>query len=102
MTTIVQRQTTTTTSGPLGQVSRILGRLFAKAAAGLSRQAINRRVVAKLAVMTDRELKDIGFVRQDVEDAGTTADDASLLLLARRDERRGARAPLFRNGSSRP
>ncbi|GJE19253.1 DUF1127 domain-containing protein [Methylobacterium marchantiae] len=97
MTPIVHRQTVHRTltpfpTGPLAKVSTALRRLLAQIASGLSRQAINRRVVRKLAVMSDRELKDIGLVRQDVEDAGSGVGDASLLLLARRDERRGARA----------
>lgn len=78
-------------TGRVRQAARIAAGLIAKAAAGLSRQAMNRRVLHKLGVMSDRELKDIGLVRQDIADAATSAGDASLLLLARRDERRIAR-----------
>ena len=41
--------------------------------------------------MTDRELKDIGLIRQDVMDAGAGEADASQFLLVRQDERREAR-----------
>lgn len=67
--------------------------LAARAAEGLSRRAINRRVLHQLGGMSDRELRDIGLVRQDVTDAATLAleTDSTLLLLARRNERRGVR-----------
>lgn len=68
-------------------------RLGAAAAAGVSRAAINRRVVRQLGVMSDRELRDIGLVRQDVLDSATLLldGDASSFLIGRRNERRCAR-----------
>ncbi len=71
--------------------ARLAAGLAAGIAEGLSRRAVNGRVLRKLSVMTERELKDIGLVRQDVADAGASGEDASLFLLARRDERRAAR-----------
>ncbi|WP_019905415.1 DUF1127 domain-containing protein [Methylobacterium sp. 77] len=92
MTTIVQQHRRATRIPEIvKRLSLAVGRLLTEAAEGVSRQAINRRVVRKLSVMTDRELKDIGLIRQDVMDAVTSADDASELLMVRRDERRGAR-----------
>lgn len=70
-------------------------RQMAALAAGLSRAAINRRVVGQLSRMSDRELKDIGLVRQDVRDSEMLLleGDASSFLLGRREERRNARRP---------
>lgn len=63
------------------------------AAGGVSRAALNRRVVRQLSAMSDRDLKDIGLVRQDVLDSATLLleGDASDFLIGRRDERRSAR-----------
>lgn len=74
-------------------VAAVARRLAAQAAEGLSRQAINRRVLSQLGGMSDRELRDIGLVRQDVVDAAALApnQDSTVLLLARRNERRGLR-----------
>lgn len=72
--------------------SRIVAGWWKAAADGLSRHAQNRRVHYRLSVMSDRELRDIGLVRQDVVDAALPGNgDASHLLLARRDERRNGR-----------
>ena len=71
---------------------RIVAGWWKAAAAGLSRQAQNRRVLHRLSAMSDRELRDIGLVRQDVVDAALPGNgDASHLLLARREERHGGR-----------
>jgi hypothetical protein len=70
-----------------------LGGLMARLAAGVSRAAINRRVVGQLSRMSDRELRDIGLVRQDVLDSEMLLleGDASSFLVGRRNERWGAR-----------
>ncbi|GJD38197.1 MULTISPECIES: DUF1127 domain-containing protein [Methylobacterium] len=91
MTTLLKQQAGTGAGDRAGRLARFARRLLAKAAAELSRQAINRRVLHKLSVMTDRELKDIGLIRQDVTDAGAGPADASQFLISRRDERREAR-----------
>lgn len=86
----------TTRPHPAGRLFRSLAafarHLAARAAEGLSRRAINERVLYQLGGMSDRELRDIGLVRQDVVDAATFAQeqDSTLLLVARRNERRGA------------
>lgn len=60
---------------------------------GLSRAAFNTRVLRQLGSMSERELKDIGLIRQDLLDAAALRldGDATNLLLARRDERKAAR-----------
>lgn len=70
-----------------------LGAIFAAAASGISRSAINRRVVRQLSVMSDRELRDIGLSRQDVLDSEILPleGDASCFLIGRRNERRAGR-----------
>jgi len=77
----------------LQAVAHLASGILARIAAGLSRQAINRRVLRQLSAMSERELKDIGLVRQDVADAFVLSGtgDASLFLVARRDERRAGR-----------
>jgi uncharacterized protein YjiS (DUF1127 family) len=67
--------------------------LMARLAAGVSRAAINRRVVGQLSRMSDRELRDICLVRQDVRDSELLLreGDASSFLVGRRNERWGAR-----------
>jgi uncharacterized protein YjiS (DUF1127 family) len=67
--------------------------LLAGISAGLSRQALNVRVLRQLGAMSERELKDIGLARQDVWDAAALPHDgdATTLLLARRAERKAAR-----------
>ncbi|MEE7489498.1 DUF1127 domain-containing protein [Methylobacterium oryzae CBMB20] len=78
-----------------GWLARTVGSVLAVGAevrAGLSRAAMNRRVLQRLSTLSDRELKDIGLTPQDVADAcvpGTS--DAIHLLVGRRDERRRAR-----------
>lgn len=70
--------------------------LLATTASGISRAAINRRVVHELSVMSDREIQDIGLSRQDVWDAECLLreGDASSFLIGRRNERRtGRRVP---------
>jgi uncharacterized protein YjiS (DUF1127 family) len=66
---------------------------LAPMAAGLSRGAINARVLRQLGAMSERELKDIGLVRQDLFDAAALRRDGdpTNLLLARREERKAAR-----------
>lgn len=73
-----------------------LTRWMAAAVAGVSRAAINRRVVGQLSRMSDRDLKDIGLVRQDVLDSQTLLleGDAANFLVGRREERRRARHPV--------
>lgn len=78
------------------RIPAIAGRVAAisrRIAAAVSRDAINRRVLRQLSAMSERDLKDIGLVRQDVVDASSLyADrDASLFLVGRRDERRASR-----------
>ena len=62
-------------------------------AEGLSRAALNRSVVRQLSVMSDRELKDIGLIRQDVWDSEMLLleGDSSSFLIGRREERRQGR-----------
>lgn len=62
-------------------------------AEGLSRDALNRRVLYRLSVLSDRELGDIGLTRYDVMDAVSLGGggDASHFLVSRRDERRSTR-----------
>ncbi|CAA2102850.1 hypothetical protein MBUL_01895 [Methylobacterium bullatum] len=93
MTTLLKPQSATHAGALSGRLAQLARQLLANAAAGLSRQAMNRRVLRKLSVMSDRELKDIGLIRQDVTDAGTGEADASQFLIGRRDERREARRP---------
>ena len=73
----------------LRAVTHVASGILSRIAAGLSRQAINRRVMRQLSAMSERELKDIGLVRQDVADASLLSGigDASVFLVARRDER---------------
>lgn len=77
-------------------IARVAARLTAFGAelrAGLSRAAMNRRVLQRLSTLSDRELKDIGLTPQDVADARVPGTgDAIHLLVGRRDERREARA----------
>ncbi|MGU3359519.1 DUF1127 domain-containing protein [Methylobacterium sp. M6A4_1b] len=81
------------TSSTLALIRSWLMRGAGVAAAGMSRAAINRRVVRQLSVMSDRELRDIGLVRQDVLDSEMLLleGDASSFLVGRRDERRAGR-----------
>ncbi|MCJ2092277.1 DUF1127 domain-containing protein [Methylobacterium sp. J-072] len=59
---------------------------------GLSRVAMNRRVLHRLSTLSARELKDIGLTPQDVADAGVPGrHDAIALLVGRRDARRRGR-----------
>lgn len=79
-----------------GWLARMAGPVLTVAAevrAGLTRAAMNRRVLQRLSTLSDRELKDIGLTRQDVADACVPGTgDAIHLLVGRRDERRHARA----------
>jgi hypothetical protein len=52
------------------------------------RVATNRRVLHRLSVMSDRELRDIGLIRQDLQDADLPGVDAVAFLRERRDARR--------------
>lgn len=77
----------------IARVARSIAEAAAEIRAGLSRAAMNRRVLHRLSALSDRELKDIGLSRQDVADAcGPSVSDAIDLLNGRRDERRQARA----------
>jgi len=75
------------------RTTRSLAEAVAEIRAGLSRAAMNRRVLQRISMLSERELKDIGLSRQDVADAcGPGVSDAIELLNGRRDERRQARA----------
>lgn len=75
------------------RAARVIAEVAAGIRAGLSRAAMNRRVLHRLSTLSDRELKDIGLSRQDVADAcGPGAFDAIDLLNSRREEHRQARA----------
>lgn len=52
------------------------------------RVATNRRVLHRLSVMSDSELRDIGLIRQDVRDADLPGVDAIAFLRGRRDAQR--------------
>ncbi|AIQ90205.1 hypothetical protein A3862_20645 [Methylobacterium sp. XJLW] len=86
---------TATLEARTGRLARMAGTVLALAAeirAGLSRAAMNRRVLQRLSTLSDRELKDIGLTRQDVADACVPGTgDAIHRLIGRRDERRQAR-----------
>lgn len=70
---------------------------LARLRADLSRPAMDRRILHRLAVMSDRELRDIGFVRRDVHDArAPDAGDVATFLVARREARRVLRHQLSR------
>ena len=86
-------ETAAARSSWIARAVRTVAEAAAEIRAGLSRAAMNRRVLQRLSTLTDRELKDIGLTRQDVADAGVPhAGDAIDLLVGRRDERRHARA----------
>ncbi len=54
----------------------------------LSRPALNRRVLYRLSVLSERELADIGLTRADVVEAAMPENgDATHFLVRRRDER---------------
>ncbi|MGH1574121.1 DUF1127 domain-containing protein [Methylobacterium sp. P31] len=78
-----------------GWIARSAGALAAAIAEvrdGLSRAAMNRRVLQRLSTLSARELKDIGLTPQDVADAhAPRTGDAIHLLIGRRDARRRAR-----------
>ncbi|WP_342108913.1 DUF1127 domain-containing protein [Methylobacterium sp. SI9] len=75
------------------RTARAIAEAAAEIRAGLSRAAMNRRVLLRLSMLSERELKDIGLTRQDVADAcGPGAVDAIDLLNGRRAERRRGRA----------
>ena len=86
-------------------VTRVRDRVATFAAwlrADLAGAVRNRRVLHRLASLSDRELKDIGLWRQDVSDAGLIENgDASRFLIGRREARRLAREAYRRGGSSR-
>ena len=77
----------------LERAARLIAGAASKLGEELSRQAMNRRVLRQLSAMSERELRDIGLVRQDLFDASSLSagEDASLLLVDRRNERRAAR-----------
>ena len=71
---------------------RAVAEAAAEVRAGLSRAAMNRRVLHRLSSLSERELKDIGLTPQDLADAGVPGPrDATDLLIGRRDERRRVR-----------
>lgn len=77
----------------LAQAARAIAAAVAEIRAGLSRGAMNRRVLQRLSTLSERELKDIGLSRHDVADAWDPGVvDAIHLLNGRREERRQARA----------
>jgi len=94
-TTSSRTESTSTGAGRavLARARAQLKRWMAAAAEGVSRAAINRRVVWQLSAMSDRELKDIGLMRQDVLDSQSLLleGDASNFLIGRREERRSGR-----------
>ncbi|MCJ2070960.1 DUF1127 domain-containing protein [Methylobacterium sp. J-030] len=76
----------------IARAARAIALVAAGIRAGLSRAAMNRRVLHRLSTLSARELKDIGLTPQDVADAcGSGVFDAIDLLNGRRDERRSAR-----------
>ncbi|WCS27347.1 DUF1127 domain-containing protein [Methylobacterium sp. NMS14P] len=80
-------------SGWLARMAKSVLAVAASARAGLSRTAMNRRVLQRLSTLSDRELRDIGLTPQDVADACVPGTgDAIHLLVGRRDERRRVRA----------
>ncbi|KAB1073612.1 DUF1127 domain-containing protein [Methylobacterium planeticum] len=82
--------------GRLGRAGRLrhgLAGIAAALARFLARLSENRRLLAELGAMSERELRDIGLTRQDAADAAQLhpAEDVGGLLAARRAERRAAR-----------
>ncbi|TXN04222.1 DUF1127 domain-containing protein [Methylobacterium sp. WL64] len=76
----------------LARAARAIAEAAAEVRTGLSRAAMNRRVLHRLATLSERELKDIGLTPQDVADATVPGRrDATDLLIGRRDDRRRAR-----------
>lgn len=74
-----------------GWVTEALARLRAD----LSRPAMDRRILHRLNVIIDRELRAIGFVRRDVHDArAPDAGDVAAFLVARREARHALRRRL--------
>ena len=77
----------------IARAARAMIEVAAEFRAGLSRAAMNRRVLQRLSTLSERELKDIGLSPQDVADACSPGIfDAIDLLNRRREERRQARA----------
>ncbi|MCJ2121589.1 DUF1127 domain-containing protein [Methylobacterium sp. J-077] len=76
----------------LARSVRAIAEAAAEVRAGLSRAAMNRRVLHRLSTLSERELKDIGLTPQDVADAAVPGrHDAIDLLVRRRDSRRRTR-----------
>ena len=81
----------------LAQAARAVAEAAAEVRTGLSRAAMNRRVLHRLSTLSARELKDIGLTPQDVADAAVPGPrDATDLLIGRRNERRRARGADWR------
>lgn len=87
-------------SGMISAIKRVAHRaiavragMVARCAESLSREALNRRVLYRLSVLSDRELGDIGLTRWDVRDAAAlgSGDDATIFLTGRREGRRTSR-----------
>ncbi|MDP4002889.1 DUF1127 domain-containing protein [Methylobacterium sp. NEAU K] len=76
----------------IARTLRVVAAAAAEVGAGLSRAAMDRRVLHRLSMLSERELKDIGLTPQDVADAAVRGTgDAADLLIDRRDARRRAR-----------
>ncbi|GJE19252.1 DUF1127 domain-containing protein [Methylobacterium marchantiae] len=75
------------------QATRLIGRLFSKAASVVSRQDDDRRGLDELGSLSERELNDIGLTRWDVLDAAeaTSPAEASKIILAHRAVRQVSR-----------
>ena len=69
--------------------------LLGQAAAWPFRVAATRRAMAALGALNDRELADIGLVRQDLRDVSALAlnEDPTAILAERADQRRRRRLP---------
>jgi uncharacterized protein YjiS (DUF1127 family) len=78
-----------------GEASTVLGSLLewlATIAMRFARAASQRQTLSELARLDDRMLKDIGFVRSDIDSAASLplGRDRTAFLLARRAKRRNA------------
>lgn len=72
-----------------------LANALARWRADLSPAAMDRRILHRLSSLSDRELRGIGFVRRDLDDARLPGvEDVSTFLIARREARRALRRRL--------
>ena len=76
--------------------------ILARLAGWPARIVAARQAMTQLAGMSDRELRDIGLLRQDLRDATALPLDAdpTRLLAARAQDRRRAQAPASRLGGA--